>query len=105
MSSADLNALPSILNLSKTTKGEVKSEPLETFTLSRLKEINHADKEVADDLIFTSPQHAAVVPLLRALWIDEGSKDNKSTTLQYTTLLYSFMSKLLCIVLVQFELF
>ena len=80
MSSADLNALPSILNplnLSKTTKGEVKSEPLETFTLSRLTEINRADKEVADadDLISTYPQHATVAPLLRALWNEERTKD------------------------------
>ena len=87
MYGVDLNVLPNALNLSKMKTDEVKSEPhSDTFTLSRLKEINHADKEVADDLTFTSPQHATVIPLLRALWIDEGSKDMQISTADGTVI-------------------
>ena len=53
-----------IVHLSKTEREEVTYEtPSYIFSLPGLKDINHADKEVTDDLIFTSLQHATVVPL------------------------------------------
>jgi len=87
MYGVDLNVLANVLNLSKMKKDDVRSEPhSDVLTLSRLKEINHADKEIADDLMFTSPQHATVIPLLRALWIDEGSKDMQISTADGTVI-------------------
>ena len=69
------------VHLSKTERDEVPCEtPSDIFRLPGLKDVNHADKEVIDDLIFTSLQHATVVPLLRTLWKDEGSKDMEILT-------------------------